>query len=317
MTRNLMVSAIIPTYNRGRVLCEAIESVLQQTYQNMEVIVVDDGSTDDTQERLRQFGDRIRVVTQRNGGPASARNHGITLAMGELIAFLDSDDLWLPTKIERQVNLLERLGPSISCCLCNITMQWRTGDRTSFDIASLDPPIDEGIWLNVDEILVTRFVLFNQGIMIRRKVLERSGGFDESLWLLEDTDLSLRLSLEGPWAFIRDPLVVWRESSNGSLYKQAQKDEMSSRMPLVRILEKHLARVMARECPPRLRRYAHGELMRARRQLRASRKSLMTLRGHSVAGKLLQEVERYRRALFVRSPWFPKMKVLPRNASVV
>jgi glycosyltransferase involved in cell wall biosynthesis len=308
-----MVSAIIPTYNRARVVCEAIESVLRQSYREVEIIVVDDGSTDDTQARLAHYGNRICVVTQSNSGPAAARNRGVAASSGELIAFLDSDDLWLPTKIERQVNLLAKIGPSVPCCLSNITMQWSTGERTSFDIAALDPPISEGIWLNVDEVLVTRFVLFNQGVMIRRDVLERCGGFDESLWLLEDTELSLRLSLEGPWAFIREPLVVWRETKAGSLYQQAKNNEMDSRKPLVQILEKHLARVQQGDHHRRLQKYASGELKRARRQLSAARKSLTAPRVQSAIGTILQRIERYRRGVFVRSPFFPKMKVAPCN----
>jgi len=114
---NPLVSAIIPTYNRAHVICDAVESILAQTYREIEVIVVDDGSKDDTLPRLKQYGDRIRVVSQANAGPAAARNRGIAVAQGELIAFLDSDDLWLSTKIERQVALLQRAGESVPCCL--------------------------------------------------------------------------------------------------------------------------------------------------------------------------------------------------------
>src|SRR3954464_15397715 len=90
----LLVSAIIPTYNREHVVGRAVESALRQTYARTEVIVVDDGSTDRTLEALRVYGDRITVITQKNGGPAAARNSGIRASNGQLIAFLDSDDLW-------------------------------------------------------------------------------------------------------------------------------------------------------------------------------------------------------------------------------
>jgi glycosyltransferase involved in cell wall biosynthesis len=89
-----LVSAIIPTYNRASLVCAAIDSVRQQTYENVEIIVVDDGSTDDTQARLKVYGDSVRVVVQDNTGPAAARNLGIELSRGEIVAFLDSDDMW-------------------------------------------------------------------------------------------------------------------------------------------------------------------------------------------------------------------------------
>lgn len=113
MTAEPLVSAIIATYNRADIVGEAIESILGQTYKNMEVLVVDDGSTDGTHEALRRFGNRIRVVRQENAGPGAARNRGIEVARGELIAFLDSDDIWMPTKLERQVRLLEKVGPTV------------------------------------------------------------------------------------------------------------------------------------------------------------------------------------------------------------
>src|SRR3954470_1099780 len=214
---NPLVSAIIPTYNRDKVISNAVDSILKQTYENIEIIVVDDGSRDGTRERLAKYGDKISVIAQKNAGPAAARNRGIKASRGQFIAFLDSDDEWLPNKVEQQVSLLRRAGNAVPCCLCNIRMRWDVSERESFDIAWLKPSASEGIWVNVDEVLATRFVLFNQGIMIRREAIEKIGGFDESLRLLEDHELALRLSLEGPWAFIREPLVVWHETA-GSLY---------------------------------------------------------------------------------------------------
>src|SRR5271156_236898 len=109
MNDKVMVSAIIPTYNRGYVVGKAIDSILNQTYDNIEIVVVDDGSTDNTQEKLKEYGDRIRVVYQKNSGPSAARNHGVRASRGEFIACLDSDDVWMPTKIERQVSLLQQV----------------------------------------------------------------------------------------------------------------------------------------------------------------------------------------------------------------
>src|SRR5271165_4544868 len=107
LSRCPLVSAIIATYNRAYIVHEAIESILAQSYKNIEIIVVDDGSTDDTQEKLRRFGDRIRLLHQPNAGPAAAWNAGIRAARGEIICFLGSDDVWLPTFVECQVSLLE------------------------------------------------------------------------------------------------------------------------------------------------------------------------------------------------------------------
>lgn len=306
MSSGPLVSAIIPTYNRADVVFEAVDSVLGQTYSNLEVIVVDDGSSDETAARLRRYGDRIRLVSQENAGPAVARNRGMTVSRGELIAFLDSDDLWLPTKIEQQVALLERAGKSVPCCLCNIMMRWQERDISSFEIASLRPSTDEGIWVNADEILATRFVLFNQGIIIRREVLERIGGFDESLRLLEDHELALRLSLEGPWSFIKEPLVIWRETP-GSLYHEAPTEEICSKA--VHILEKHLARLSADHQHRTLRRHVNRELKRARRSLWATQVSQKNSWGASSVGGSLLRIERYRSAVFRRSTWFPKMMV--------
>jgi glycosyltransferase involved in cell wall biosynthesis len=316
---NPLVSAIIPTYNRAHIVCEAVDSILTQTYPHIEVIVVDDGSKDDTLARLQQYGDRIRVVSQANAGPAAARNRGIAVARGDLIAFLDSDDIWLPEKTQQQVALLERAGASVPCCLSNITMKWNSGDRASFDIALLKPSAEEGLWLNPDEVLATRFVLFNQGIMIRREVLEKIGTFDESIRYLEDVEFPQRLSLEGPWAFIEAPLVVWRESMTNSVFKNSQRDDLCTRECMVEVLETHLKRVETAGRDARLRRYVSRELGRARRHLWAARMRQMNSWGPALAASV-ETVDRYRSALFRRLPWYPKMKVVrvpPRNEKIV
>ena len=97
------VTVIIPAYNAGRTISIAIESVFAQTFRDHEVVVVDDGSTDDTGERVAEYGSAVRYVRQPNGGPGSARNEALRHARGRLVAFLDADDVWLPRKLERQV----------------------------------------------------------------------------------------------------------------------------------------------------------------------------------------------------------------------
>jgi hypothetical protein len=189
-------------------------------------------------------------------------------------------------------------------------MRWATEERTSFDIALLRPSSDEGVWTNVDEVLATRFVLFNQGIMIRRDAVRKTRGFDERLRLLEDHELALRLSLEGPWTYIREPLVVWRQTA-GSLYHTAVAEDVCRKQ--IEILQAHLNRVAHLSQYQRVRRYLAGELKRTKRNLVLTTLEVSSSRTARVLAKVLRKVESCRAASFRRSPSFPKMKVLPVN----
>jgi GT2 family glycosyltransferase len=302
-----LVSVIIPTYNRAGVIGETIENVLQQTYAKIELIVVDDGSTDDTQSVLKSYGSRIRWTFQENVGPSAARNRGLAMAKGDIIAFQDSDDSWHPQKLTRQVSLLQRGGDSVVCCLCNTTIELADRVVGSFENAPVYPTIEEGIWLNVTEVLATRCILFNQAAAIRRDVLMRIGGFDESFRLMEDVELALRLSLEGPWAFIREPLATRQSKLSHTLSHEATDRIVAGNM--LRIQQGAL-RIM--ELNPRLaalRTKMQRELHRSRRQLRAIEIKESKLIGASALGWFLERIERYRAAAYRRAPWFPKMVV--------
>jgi glycosyltransferase involved in cell wall biosynthesis len=213
----MLVSVIIPTYNRQSQIAAAVESAMAQTHRNIEIIVVDDGSTDGTAAVLARFGNRIRILRQSNSGPSSARNRGAAAAGGGILAFLDSDDQWLPDKISRQLALMDRGGSRMSCCVCNATV--KNGDGyvlgETFDFAGLWPGFSEGEWFNPQEFLATRFLLFNQVVAVRRDAFEKAGGFNEQLRLLEDYDLAFRLAGIGTWGVIKDPLVVKINDTNG------------------------------------------------------------------------------------------------------
>lgn len=213
----MLVSVIIPTYNRALTIRETVESALSQTYGDMEVIVVDDGSKDETAEVMRKFDGKVVFISQENAGPSAARNRGVAESKGEIVAFLDSDDHWLPEKISRQVALMERGGNSMACCVCNASVMSAEGSEagTSFGSANLKPDFEEGEWTNPQEILATRFLLFNQVVAVRRAAFERVGGFNNNLRLLEDYELALKLSTEGTWGVIRDPLVVKYNDTEG------------------------------------------------------------------------------------------------------
>jgi glycosyltransferase involved in cell wall biosynthesis len=306
MKRNQLVSVVIPTYNRSKIVHEAIDSVLTQTYSNIEVIVVDDGSTDDTLLQLGRYGDKITVINQENAGPAAARNSGIIKCHGELISFLDSDDIWHTTKIERQVSLLNMLDESVPCCITNIEMRWNDRNITSFDNSWLRTELDEGIWINVSEVLATRFVLFNQAVMIRRVALERWGLFDESLRILEDGDLALRLSSAGPWAFIKEPLVIWRETA-GSAFQIARHNQEAILQTHIKVLQANIG--LPGNPENRTSSIIASEIKRARRQIKALALSNASSPFAMKTGALLQYLEQCRRYAFLRSPWFPHMKV--------
>jgi glycosyltransferase involved in cell wall biosynthesis len=305
----------IPTYNRAGVISQTIENIFQQTYRNFELIIVDDGSTDDTQAKLRQYGDRIRVVTQANSGPAVARNRGAGLARGEIIAFQDSDDLWKPTKLERQVALME-MDRSIPCCLCSILLRVINGKSiSSFDYSLVRLRHEEGIWENVLDVLATRFVMFIQAAAIRRQAFEKVGGFAEDLKYLEDYYLPLRLSLEGPWAFIREPLVIYGEGSPMSYSERAKKDPVVLVECEMLIYERILALVEGINGYAGACRSLKRRLGLARRQLRTSKlPPERSITG--TVGKLLVHIDRYRLAALRKSPWFPQPKTVPSKSKM-
>jgi glycosyltransferase involved in cell wall biosynthesis len=218
-----LVSVVIPTWNRATEIRAAIDSVLAQTYSRIELIVVDDGSTDDTPSVLASYRDRIVAIRRENAGVSAARNTGIRAAKGELLAFLDSDDLFDPTKIEKQVALLAAAGPGVVCSLSNAVLTRGSGAMMDcFDFARFRPPVAQGILLNPVEIFLSRFMLFNQTALVPADVLRRVGPFDESLVVLEDRDLALRLGLAGPWVFTTEPLATIRRGTRHSLTSRAR-----------------------------------------------------------------------------------------------
>ena len=302
-----LVSVVVPTYNRAGIIVETIENIFQQTYPRIELIIVDDGSTDNTESILRSYGSRIRWAIQKNAGPAAARNRGIAMATGEIVAFQDSDDAWHPTKLARQVSLMERAGPSVVCCLCNSIVQLPGVEVRSFENAPVAPSLDEGVWLNVTEILATRFILFNQAIAIRRDVLAKLGGFDESFRLMEDADLALRLSLEGPWAFIRQPLATRQAKIERTLGHEATKQKVCDYE--IRIQERILVTLRSNSRWSGLVPLVSRELQRSRRRMRALKISESSTYGASIVGWGLAQIERYRMAAYRRTPWFPQMKI--------
>jgi len=215
-----LVSVIIPVYNGDRFIGEAIESVLQQTYQNFEIIVVDDGSTDATQAALQPYGDRIHYVLQSNQGVASARNRGVQMARGELIAFLDQDDFFLPNKLALQVSCFE-MQPNVGI----VHSGWRNVDPKKTPFADIEP------WQDAPVLDLAgwgrRMPVLLSAMMFRRNWLIRSGGFTSNFKQASDVELVQQLALMGcEAAWVRQVTVLYRlHDRNDSLNTLIQASE--------------------------------------------------------------------------------------------
>ena len=197
-----LVSVVIPTCNRAWCLAEAVDSVLAQDFRDFELIVVDDGSADDTPQLLERYGDAIRVLRRENRGVSAARNAGIAAARGGLIAFLDSDDLWLPGKLSRQVAFFTSHPEAF---ICQTEELWvrngrrvNPGKRHRKRSGMIFEP-------SLDLCLVSP-----SAVMVRRGLFECVGIFDESLPACEDYDLWLRVSCRFPVHLIETALIVKR-----------------------------------------------------------------------------------------------------------
>ena len=202
------VSIVIPTFNRSTVLISAIESVLRQTYTDYEIVVIDDGSTDDTHEKLRPYLGQIRYFYQDNRGLSAAQNKGIELAKGEWISVLADDDEWLPTKLERQFAALDIFGEDFGACFTDFEFVGsRDFQQTAFETAGLNNRDPFGILDRpVPHVLARHPVILVQSLIVRRSLLTQLGGFDEAM-LFDDTDLILRLALKTRFCFVSEPLV--------------------------------------------------------------------------------------------------------------
>lgn len=255
------VSVIIPTYNRAATVLDAVQSALDQTHPSTEVIVVNDGSTDDTAERLMTLSSQITILSQHNAGPSAARNYGARHASGEILAFLDSDDVWKPDKIRRQVEIMDNYGNDMTCCVCNAQIIDATNHNYSdaFGIAGLKTQHDESIWKNPGVVVASRFLLFNQVAAIRRDAFVRVGGYSLRINLLEDHDLALKLaSVGGVWGLITSPLVIKSNETKGigvECGKNPLQHARVQRVALTGVLESGLIRdvAMRRNMSKRLR----------------------------------------------------------------
>ena len=203
------VSVIIPTYNRAAMVYDAVQSVLQQSYTDFEIIVVDDGSTDDTAERLQGListSDKIRYMYQPNQGRSSARNQGIQQARGEYLSFLDSDDCYLPGKLERQVKILDE-HPDCAMSFTNYRVMDEHGvilDRYG------EPDIDLNGNIYPDLLFFKGTVITTPAVMVRALVLNEVGRFDEGMHICEDLDLWRRIARKSRVLQIKEPMVVIR-----------------------------------------------------------------------------------------------------------
>ena len=190
------VSVIVSTYNRGRFVCEAVESVLNQTFRDFEVIVVDDGSTDNTPDLLKKYASSIHYIYQRNKGRSAARNSGIRLCRGEYIAFLDDDDIWLPGKLERQVAFLD-LHPEAALAHTFTELMDEYGrpleKETKKHLRSYHKAIRIGYTY---EGMSRLCVMYTSSVMLRKSCLGRVGLFDPGIEAFEDWDIYLRFALK-------------------------------------------------------------------------------------------------------------------------
>jgi glycosyltransferase involved in cell wall biosynthesis len=205
---NLLISVIIPTYNSASVLSEAIESAIAQTYRPLEIIVVDDGSKDDTSAVVSKYGDQVHYIHQQNTGPAGARNRGILASRGELLAFLDADDQWLPEKLSKQYATIAEEGDI--ALIHSDVFYWRSDTGEKY-LQELGRNVYAG---NCYAELLTQNRIINSSVLMRKRCIDQIGYFDDKLFGTEDWDLWIRIARHFRFAYLNEALVAYRIHPN-------------------------------------------------------------------------------------------------------
>jgi glycosyltransferase involved in cell wall biosynthesis len=210
------VSVVIPAYNAMTYLPETVASVLQQTFSDFELIIVNDGSSDNIVEWVSGLEDpRVKIISQENRGVAAARNTGIAHAQGEYIAFLDADDLWEPTKLEKQTYCLDNNPPvGLVYTWTALIDQWGRPTRRVWN-----PHIEGNVW---EHIVVNDMISTGSSPMIRSKCFEAVGVFDPTLASCEDRDMWTRIAVHYPFALVKEFLTFYRRHAH-NMTNQHQK----------------------------------------------------------------------------------------------
>lgn len=206
------VSVIIPTYNREKTILRALNSVLNQTYSNIEVLVIDDGSTDATAELVKGIKDeRVNyIVLEKNGGPSNARNAGVQMAEGEWIAFQDSDDCWHKDKLEKQIAYAKE-HPEYTMIYCMYNAILENGEQLIIPPKPWMNPMDG----NMVRTLLQRNMIGAPTILAKKEAFLETGGFDTSYKALEDWDFAIRFALENEIGFVTEALMDCYISNSG------------------------------------------------------------------------------------------------------
>jgi glycosyltransferase involved in cell wall biosynthesis len=205
------VTVVIPVYNGERYIRDTLESVFAQTFQDYEVLCIDDGSTDGSAALLMSYGEQLRWVHQENAGQSATRNNGVALARGEYIAFLDQDDLWYPSKLAKQVAVLQA-EPDVVLVHCDydrVDVEGRMLQRGAGVVeraSALSSPLG---------CLIGEALIFPSAMMVRRVALERVGGFDSELRGFEDFDLIARLEQRGRFVMLTEIEMAYRFHGGG------------------------------------------------------------------------------------------------------
>lgn len=199
-----LVSVVVPNYNCGRFLAEALESVLAQTYPAVEVIVVDDGSTDDSAEVLARYDGRVRVLRQPNQGVSAARNYGIRESRGEFVAFLDADDLWHPEKLAKQVPLFA--AEAVGLVYCAVEYIDESGRTLGTNFTGRRGRVLKSIALLQGTIVLAG----GSTAVVRRSCFDRAGCFDRRVSTAADWDMWRRVACHYEIDVVREPLMRYR-----------------------------------------------------------------------------------------------------------
>jgi glycosyltransferase involved in cell wall biosynthesis len=201
------ISVVIPVYNGAKTIQETIQSVLQQTFTDFEIIAIDDGSQDETVEVVKSIGDpRVQIFSYPNGGLAESRNRGIARARGEFIAFLDADDLWTPDKLEAQLKALEA-NPKVA-----VAYSWTDyiDEHSQFLYSGRHGTFNGDVYA---QLLIDNFLENGSNPLIRKQALTEVGGFDSSINTAADWDMWLRLAKHFYFVAVAQPQILYRVST--------------------------------------------------------------------------------------------------------